>query len=162
MKKVWIASIFATLMLIVPITNVAGASEVVDDCGCQPVNKVDYVRVKLLLKRVEVFTNVILSKFGHIPDVTEKCQEVSNEIKEIRDIINDLKPDLPWENYPIICTTLFILIVQILLLVEFMGVISQIFPILYNLFEIIANWIGELIMTPLIRLFEKLECIELS
>jgi hypothetical protein len=34
-KKVLIASIFATLMLLIPINSVVGVSDVEEDCGCE-------------------------------------------------------------------------------------------------------------------------------
>ena len=93
-KKILIASIFATLMLLVPMTSVVGVSDV-EDCGCQVVNSSDLVRVKLLMVRLKVVTNILLLRYGHIPEIQEKCQE-------ILEIIN---PDNPLD-VPLICDIL--------------------------------------------------------
>ena len=94
-KKILIASIFATLMLLVPMTSVIGVSDVEDDCGCQVVNRYDLFRVKLLLVRLEVYINIILLRFGYIPEVAEKCQEILDVINSNRQL-----------DYPIICDML--------------------------------------------------------
>jgi hypothetical protein len=75
-KKILIISLFATLMLLVPINSVVGVSDVEEDCSCQVVNRYDLFRVKLLMFKLKVITNTILLRFGHIPQVTEKCQEI--------------------------------------------------------------------------------------
>jgi len=49
-------------------------------------------RVKLLLVRLEVYINIILLRFGYIPEVAEKCHE-------ILDVINSNRQ---WD-FPIIC-----------------------------------------------------------
>ena len=87
MKKVWIASIFATLMLTVPLTSVVGASEVEDDCNCNPVSDLHLIRIERLLNRLESRIDFILLKYGHIPEVAEKCHEAlelinSDDIKD--------------------------------------------------------------------------------
>lgn len=94
-KKILIATIFATLMLMVPMTSVVGVSEVEEDCGCQDVNSSDLFRVKLLMNRLKVVTKILLLRFGHIPEVRDKCQE-------ILEIIN---PDNPLD-VPFICDIL--------------------------------------------------------
>ena len=77
MRKVWIASILTILMLTVPISSVVSANNLEEDCfECQPMNRADYVKVKLLLTRLEVFINIILSKFSHIPKVVTICKEI--------------------------------------------------------------------------------------
>jgi hypothetical protein len=52
----------------------------VDDCGCQVVNRYDLFRVKLLMFRLKIITNILLLRFGHIPEVAEKCQEILDTI----------------------------------------------------------------------------------
>ena len=55
--------------------------DVDEDCfECQPVSRVDLLKVKLLLIRLKSFTNVISSKYGYIPEVAEKCEEISDRI----------------------------------------------------------------------------------
>ena len=110
-RKILIASLFATLMLLVPVTSVVGISDISlnrkiekieddntitetydnEDCECQVVNRYDLFRVKLLLVRLKVFTNILLLRFGHIPEIKEKCEE-------ILDLINS--------DFPIICAIL--------------------------------------------------------
>ena len=63
MKKVWIAGILSTLMLLMPITNVVGANEV-EDCNCYPINDLHLVRVKRLLDRLESRINFITCRCG--------------------------------------------------------------------------------------------------
>ena len=67
-------------------------SDVDEDCfDCQPVNRVDTVRVKLLLTRLDVFINIILSKFGHIPEIVTICKEILDILKNgINDILCDI------------------------------------------------------------------------
>ena len=135
-------------------TNIV--SDVDEDCfECQPVNRVDLLRIRLLLIRVEVFTNIILSKFGHIPKIQEKCGILSNRVTVLRETVKEFKPDLPWEDNPNICIILSLLIIQFGLLIEFMGFLSQIFPILDDITTIIAEWIGNLIVTPIILLWAE-------
>ena len=132
-------------------------SDAEEDCGCQPINRAELLRVKLLLIRLEVFTNIILSKFSHIPEIQEKCGEISNGVTTLRERINGLNPDLPLENEPIICYILIILIIQIGLLIEFMFYLGQLFPILDNILSFIGNeLIGELIFLPIVKLFAEL------
>lgn len=77
MKKVWIASIFACILLMVPFTNVIGASEVEEDCNCNPtISDSQLVRIERLLDRLESRINFILLRYGHIPEVKEKCEEI--------------------------------------------------------------------------------------
>ena len=74
-------------------------SDVDEDCiECQPVNRIDILKVKLLMIRVEAITNVIISKYGHIPEITEKYEEVLDIIDSSRVL-----------DYPIICGILLIL-----------------------------------------------------
>ena len=65
---------------------------------CKPVNRLDLLTVKLLLIRVEAITNIILSKYRHIPEITEKYEEVLDIIDYSRVL-----------DYPIICGILLIL-----------------------------------------------------
>ena len=94
-KRILIASLFAILMLLVPMASVVGVSDVEEDCGCQVVNRYDLVRVKLLLVRIKVFTNILLLRFGYIPEVAEKCNEILDVIKSNRQL-----------DFPIICDIL--------------------------------------------------------
>jgi len=85
MRKVWIASILATLMLTVPLTSVVSANDV-EDCNCKPtISDLQVVRIERLLDRLESRINFILLRYGHIPEVAEKCEGILELI-----ISNDL------------------------------------------------------------------------
>ena len=101
-NKILIASIFSTLMLLIPMTSVVGVSDVEEDCGCQVVNRYDLFRVKLLLVRIKVITNFILLKFGYIPEIKEKCEGILDVINSNRQL-----------DYPIICDILELIYNQI-------------------------------------------------
>ena len=99
MKKVWIACIFATLILIVPLTSVVGASDIYEDCNCNPtISDLQVVRTEKLLTMLESRINFILLKLGHVPEVKEKCEEVLEVIHSNRVL-----------DYPIICSILLYL-----------------------------------------------------
>ena len=141
MKKVWIASILATLMLTVPISSVVSANEIVDEecLECQPVSRVDLLKVRLWLIRLGVAINSILSKFNHIPEVKEKCEEVS-------DRINELIFESSLEDFPKICDFLALIYMPLwfIFLILPYGIISEIF-----------FWI---ILTPILMIVITLNC----
>jgi len=93
-KKILIASLFATLMLLVPMTSAVGVSDVEEDCGCQDVNRYDLLRVKLLMGKLKVITNILLLRFGHIPEIQEKCQEILDVINSNRQLDNSIICDI--------------------------------------------------------------------
>ena len=146
MNKVWIASILATIMLLVPISSVVGANEVVDeDClECQPVNRVDLLRVKLLLTRLEVFTNVILSKLGHIPEIEEKCEEILDIIHSNRLL-----------DSPIICAILSIIISPIEKYVSYVIELGKYWREhgIPSIFAVFIIFFLEMVMMPLALLY---------
>ena len=90
MKKIWIAGILATLMLMVPITSVVGANKV-EDCNCKPVNDIQVVRIERLLNRLESYTKILLVLLKHNPEIAGISQEVSNHINDIKIMIGQLK-----------------------------------------------------------------------
>ena len=77
-------------MLMVPITNVVSANEV-EDCNCNPISDLQVVRIERLLDRLESRISFILLRYGHIPEVEEKCEEVLELINSdgLLDIICD-------------------------------------------------------------------------
>ena len=114
MKKVWIASILATLMLTVPLTSVVSANEV-EECNCKPtISDLQVIRIERLLNRLESRINFILLKYGHIPEVKEKCEE-------ILDIISS---DILWD-FPIICS-----------------ILEHLFDTLWSLYEFLCSILG--------------------
>ena len=91
-----------------------------EDCfECQPVNRVTLLKVRLLLIKLRTITNIIKSRFGHIPEIQEKCEEVFVNVASLRERINDLKPDLPWEDNPIICSILLLMLTPLFLVGSF-------------------------------------------
>ena len=106
MKKVWIASIFVILMLMIPFTNVVGTSEVGEDCNCKPINDIQVVRIERLLDRLESRINFILLKYGDIPEVAEKNEEIYDKISTLKEINNELKLNSSLLDFPNICSIL--------------------------------------------------------
>ena len=52
-------------------------SDVDEDCfECRPVNKVDVLKLRLLLIRLKAITNIIKMRFGDISEIQERCEEV--------------------------------------------------------------------------------------
>ena len=86
MKKVWIASILATLMLTVLLTSVVSANEV-EDCNCKPtISDLQVVRIERLLNKVKIYTNFISLLSKNNPEIKEKCEELSNMIITLKEI----------------------------------------------------------------------------
>ena len=112
MKKVWIASIFATLMLLVPMTSVVGVSDVENDCGCQVISSRNLVRLERLLNRLESYSKIILLLPKFYPEIAENCKELSNRITSLAEMNEELKPDIPLDDNTIICGILLWLIIQ--------------------------------------------------
>ena len=70
--------------------------EKVEDCDCQTKDRLNPIVVMHLMTRLQVVTNSLLSRFGHIPEVKEKCQEVLDEINSFN----------PLSRLPLICLPL--------------------------------------------------------
>jgi hypothetical protein len=69
-----------------------------DDCNCEPISNLHLVireilsnKLDRLLNRLEVYTGIILILYRYNPDVTEKFEELSNEIITFKEINNALK-----------------------------------------------------------------------
>ena len=67
------------------------SSDDIEDCGCEENNRISPVRVNYLLKRLEFGTKILISRYGHIPEVNEKGEE-------LLDIIHTI-----YYDFPIIC-----------------------------------------------------------
>ena len=89
-KKILIASLFAILMLMIPMTSVIGVSDVNDNYGCNVISSRNLVRFERLLARFEVYHNTILLKYRNIPEVQEKCQELLDIINSNRKLDNSI------------------------------------------------------------------------
>ena len=72
-KKILIATVFATLMITVPMTSVIGASDTTDDCNCQVLNRNNNIRFEIFITKKEEKHG-----YGHI------CIDVNNK-KEFLD-----------------------------------------------------------------------------
>jgi len=136
-KKILIASLFATLILLVPMTSVVGVSDVEEDCECQDVNRYDLFRVKLLLVRIKVITNILLLRFGHIPEVADKCFDILENLD-----LNKL------QGSPIICAILEPILNMLENLIEYFNYLADLYEgsILRDLFGLMI----ELLITPVI------------
>ena len=123
-NKILIASLFATLMLLVPMTSVVGVSDVEEDCGCQPISNQQSIRIERLQSKLESRINFILLRYGDIPEIAEKCEEVLELINSdglwdiicdaINGIINfmvELREKLPYALWVIINIPLLFLAV---------------------------------------------------
>ena len=97
MVKVWIASILATLILMVPMTSAVSANWI-EDCNCNPISDSQVVRIERFFNRLESRINLIMFRYGYIPEIKEKCEEIIDIIHS--NIVLD---------YPIICAILLIL-----------------------------------------------------
>ena len=57
--------------------SIAKKSDVEEDClECQPVYRVDLLKVNLLMNRLKVFTNIIMHRFDHFPEIQEKRDNI--------------------------------------------------------------------------------------
>jgi hypothetical protein len=57
--------------------------ENVEDCDCQEIDILNPFMFKLWLNKLKVVTKIIMSRFNHIPEVKEQCQELSNDISSV-------------------------------------------------------------------------------
>jgi hypothetical protein len=93
-----------------------------EDCECEIVDNSNQDNVIQLLNEVKVFVNNVLLKFGHMPYVKEKCQD-------LLDVLNLFNP---FYGPLLICTILFIelLVVAKLMLAihNFFFFINEVFP----------------------------------
>ena len=143
-------------------TNIV--SDIEEDClDCQPINRVELLRIKLLLIRLEVFTNIVLSRFGHIPEIEESCQKISNRVTTFREMINELKHDLPWDENPIICTILASIIFPIWIVGGYFAILYEILegkPILQIIPYIITDFLDDILFSLGYFFFEVYDCFD--
>ena len=113
-----------------------------EDCECQGINRFELFRAKLLLIRLEVFTNILLSKFGHIPEIAEKCQEISNRITTLKVMNLEFKSYLHLSYETFICKLLefiFDCIFSIYFTIKTIRDKFEDYPIIFNFFEKLLN-----------------------
>jgi hypothetical protein len=80
----FVGMVFQPAFAIETIPNAEKVEEV-EDCDCQENEKYNPIMIKLLLNKVKVFTNIIMSRYGHIPKVKESCYNIF-------DILNSYNP----------------------------------------------------------------------
>jgi hypothetical protein len=51
-----------------------------EDCDCQEVSNSDFLKIKELLNELKDFTISVMMRFGHMPEVKEKCEELLDGI----------------------------------------------------------------------------------
>lgn len=73
-----------------------------EDCDCQEVDRQNSFMVDFLLNRLEVVANILLSRFGYMPEIHEKSRELLDNIDSIRQL-----------NHPIVCKILEIITPQV-------------------------------------------------
>jgi hypothetical protein len=93
MKKIIVISIIVLFvgMVFQPAYAVetipkADKIEQLEDCYCQEVDRVNIVRVKFLFNRLKVFTNILLVRFGNMPEVKEKSKELLEVVDSNRQL----------------------------------------------------------------------------
>jgi hypothetical protein len=74
--------------------------EMVEDCDCQEIDRQNLVRLKFLLKNLKFVTNILINRFGHIPEIKEKCQEV----------VDFIRASSSFSNPVIICIMLYLIV----------------------------------------------------
>jgi hypothetical protein len=82
--------------------------EDVEDCDCQEVDRINPLTAELLLSKLKVSSNNLLSRFEHIPEVEENFQELMDVInsyeqsdgRPICDFLYELLINFAyWSNY---------------------------------------------------------------
>ena len=82
-----------------------------EDCSiCLPVNRLQVVRFKSLLNRLERYSDALLLSSKLNPIVADKYKELSDSIAILTEMDVEYISDLSW-NFPILCLFLFILFV---------------------------------------------------
>jgi hypothetical protein len=77
-------------LAIEPKLSADNKTESVEDCDCKEEDRPNLFLVKLWLNKVEVLTNILLLRFGYIPEVKENCELVLEGISSI-DITRDFE-----------------------------------------------------------------------
>jgi len=124
--------------------------EKVEDCDCQEVSNSDFLMIKELLTELDEYTNTIIKRFGHIPEVKEKCQELLDAINIDISTLDELCTDLDFLIFVIMIVGFFFLY----LMEQNEGTIWE--PIFEGIAFIILLFDG-----PLVFIYEKvLKCGE--
>ncbi len=100
MKKILIASLFATIMLLVPFSSSTGASIGELNIKGEVIGETYPVIPDYLLEELYDLINQLLLYYGHLPEIVAICNE-------ILEIINSDDP------YPVFCASLGIMLVSI-------------------------------------------------
>ena len=90
--------------------SITKASDIKEDCNCNPVNNLPVVRIEKLLNRVEGLLNrlvihniIILILVKNNPEVIEKYQDISSRIATLREMNKEFKSQFLSDNEPFIC-----------------------------------------------------------
>ncbi len=116
-----------------------------EDCSiCPKVSKLQIVRLKSLINRVETLDNKLSVISKHNPEIAEKYQELSDEITTLKEMHKEFKPNKQLNDYPypiIVCSILAILLITILIP----------WVLLDKLFYLFDNfYLIQLLLTPLL------------
>ena len=166
MRNVWYTKTFVLVIIVLFLgvgfqpalaneipTNIV--SDVDEDClECQPVSRIDLLKIRLLLTRIEVFTKIIMQRFGHIPEVSEKCDEILNIIDS---------SNIQWD-YPLMCVILISILVPLVAIIMILDKIEnglrEVYPNLSTLLIIFLIEPLFNIFSPLSDLAIELDCIK--
>jgi hypothetical protein len=115
----FVGTCFQPAFAIETIPKADNKTESVEDCDCKEEDRPNLFLVKLRLKKVEVLTNILLLRFGYIPEVKENCELVLEGISSI-DITRD---------FEVLCEILYVILAPIsnLMVTLFLWISSGIF-----------------------------------
>ena len=105
-----------------------------DNCNiCPKVSKLHLVRLKSLIKRVEILNNKLSVMSKHNPEVADKYKELSDRITTLTDINKEVKTDATSWDFPIFCKFLEILAESVIAIgyygLDFIyGILVTLFP----------------------------------
>jgi len=125
MKKIIVISVIALFIVVgfqsafaVESRVSADNIEKVEDCDCQEAENLNPIRVKSLFTKLKIVTNIILSRFGYMPEVEEYCNDLFDNINSFK----------PLSGPPILCALL--------------GDLMEFFHDIFDLFSQIGSWLS--------------------
>jgi len=160
----------------IEITN-SRPIENTEDCNCRATDDYDIVRLERLfnridslIDRVETCTKLISLMSKDKPEVIEDCEEISDEIKDLSMIVDELNIALSGQDNTIICAILEAMLnVTLKIWIVGYNVLNLSYIIIHKI-RIIANFLiildgclsFTMILTSLIiiQLQENYDCIE--
>ena len=158
MKKIVVIGVIALFVgagvqpaLAVETKSSVDTIEEEEDCDCQTVDRVNLIRAELLLNKLKVFTKVMSLKYGHIPKVEEKTQELF-------DVINSFNL---LSGPPIICAILTDICYDFLILAGYFFTLSE--EAMFKLMFYFWFYLGGLVLLigyPFVLIGDYLGCWE--